>query len=72
MRLPWGGFDGVRQPLRLLRLLYVVNGLFLYFAQDTVHQLGGADVLAKAIYADTLFRSLSFSRLPLFLLALVV
>lgn len=57
----------------LVALAYIVNGAFVYYARDLTLRFGGGLIPApEAIYADTFFRCLSFTRLPLFLLALVV
>ncbi len=57
----------------LVALAYIINGAFVYYARDFALRLGGGLFPApEAIYSDTFFRCLNFTRLPLFLLALVV
>ena len=57
----------------LVALAYIVSGAFVYYARDAVLRMGGGLFSApEAIYSDTFFRCLNFTRLPLFLLALVV
>jgi len=58
----------------IIFLVYVVNGLLLYFQRDFVEQMGGGAAIPgfETVYAETLHRCLNGSRLPLFLLALVV
>ena len=54
----------------LILLFYVINGLVFYFMQNAMNQMGGP--AQKNVYAQSLYDSLYFVRLLVFLTSLVV
>lgn len=61
-------------PAGLVVLSYVIHALLLYFLRDQMEQMGADASLIpgqKTIFRDTLWRGLTWTWLPLFLVALV-